>query len=93
MGALASVHAMKGVEIGPAFENARKRGTQVHDEILREGDRLIVTVEPDGSLTVVPAKVVAQRALGMFRDVAPGRSLADELIAERRQEALREETE
>jgi chorismate synthase len=41
IGALASVHAMKGVEIGAAFENARKRGTQVHDEILREGDRLV----------------------------------------------------
>jgi chorismate synthase len=40
MGALSSVHAMKGVEIGSAFENARRRGTQVHDEILREGDRL-----------------------------------------------------
>jgi chorismate synthase len=41
IGALASVHAMKGVEIGAAFENARKRGTQVHDEILPEGDRLV----------------------------------------------------
>ncbi len=41
IGALASVHAMKGVEIGAAFENARKRGTQVHDEILRQGDRLV----------------------------------------------------
>ncbi len=40
IGALASVHAMKGVEIGSAFENARQRGTQVHDEILRDGDRL-----------------------------------------------------
>jgi chorismate synthase len=40
IGALSSVHAMKGVEIGSAFENARKRGTQVHDEILRDGDRL-----------------------------------------------------
>ncbi len=41
MGALASVHAMKGVEIGAAFENARKRGTQVHDEIMLEGDRMV----------------------------------------------------
>jgi chorismate synthase len=41
IGALASVHAMKGVELGPAFENAHKRGTQVHDEILRDGDRLV----------------------------------------------------
>jgi chorismate synthase len=28
-----SIQAMKGVEIGPAFANARLRGTQVHDEI------------------------------------------------------------
>ncbi len=34
IGALGSVHAMKGVEIGSAFENARRRGTQVHDEIV-----------------------------------------------------------
>ena len=41
IGALASVPAMKGVEIGAAFEHARQRGTQVHDEILRDGDRLV----------------------------------------------------
>lgn len=41
IGALASVHAMKGVELGSAFENAHKRGTQVHDEILRDGDRIV----------------------------------------------------
>ncbi|MGH2592260.1 MAG: chorismate synthase [Anaerolineae bacterium] len=34
IGALASVHAMKGVEIGQAFENARQRGTRVHDEMV-----------------------------------------------------------
>ncbi len=32
--AVMSIPAIKGVEIGPAFENARKRGTEVHDEIL-----------------------------------------------------------
>ncbi len=32
-GAVCSVQSIKGVEIGPAFENTRKRGTQVHDEI------------------------------------------------------------
>ncbi len=31
--AMLSIHAMKGVEIGEAFANARKPGTQVHDEI------------------------------------------------------------
>jgi chorismate synthase len=28
-----SIQAIKGVEVGPAFENARLPGTQVHDEI------------------------------------------------------------
>jgi chorismate synthase len=31
--AVMSIPAIKGVEIGPAFENARLPGTQVHDEI------------------------------------------------------------
>jgi len=35
--ALMSIPAIKGVEIGPAFENARKYGTEVHDEfVLRQ---------------------------------------------------------
>ncbi len=38
-GALMSIHAMKGVEIGEGFANARKPGTEVHDEI---------TLGPDG---------------------------------------------
>jgi chorismate synthase len=32
--AVMSIHAIKGVEIGTAFENARKFGTEVHDEFL-----------------------------------------------------------
>ena len=48
IGALSSVHAMKGVEIGSAFENARLRGTQVHDEILRDGNRLIRATNRSG---------------------------------------------
>lgn len=32
--ALMSIHAMKGVEIGDAFANARRRGTEAHDEII-----------------------------------------------------------
>jgi chorismate synthase len=31
--AVMSIQAIKGVEIGPAFENARRPGTQVHDEL------------------------------------------------------------
>jgi chorismate synthase len=33
VGAMVSIHAMKGAEIGPGFDNAGKRGTQVQDEI------------------------------------------------------------
>ncbi|MCX6056356.1 MAG: chorismate synthase [Chloroflexi bacterium] len=37
--ALLSIPAVKGVEIGPAFENSRLPGTQVHDAIhLKEGE-------------------------------------------------------
>ena len=34
--ALASIPAVKGVEIGPAFENARLPGSQVHDPVQRD---------------------------------------------------------
>lgn len=37
--AILSVPAVKGCEFGPAFENAARRGSQVHDEILEGGRR------------------------------------------------------
>jgi chorismate synthase len=40
MWAVGSIQAIKGVEIGPAFENAAKRGTEVHDEILGREDQI-----------------------------------------------------
>jgi len=36
--AVMSIPAIKGLEIGPAFENARLPGTQVHDEIFLAAD-------------------------------------------------------
>lgn len=36
MGAVGSIHAIKGVEIGPAFANAARPGSEVHDEIFRD---------------------------------------------------------
>ena len=36
--AVMSIQAIKGVEIGPACENARRPGTQVHDEFERIGE-------------------------------------------------------
>jgi chorismate synthase len=41
MAAVGSIQAIKGVEIGPAFENAARQGTEVHDEILAVEGRLI----------------------------------------------------
>jgi chorismate synthase len=38
MAAMGSIHAIKGVEIGPAFENARMFGSEVHDEIFLDED-------------------------------------------------------
>jgi chorismate synthase len=40
IGALASIQAIKGVELGPAFENARLRGTEVHDRLSLAGRRI-----------------------------------------------------
>ncbi len=36
VGAMVSIHAMKGAEIGSAFDNAALRGSQVHDVIARD---------------------------------------------------------
>ncbi|MEL7672380.1 MAG: chorismate synthase [Chloroflexota bacterium] len=49
--AVCSVQSIKGVEIGPAFENAGKRGTQVHDAILRDdAGRLVRATNRAGGL-------------------------------------------
>jgi AbrB family looped-hinge helix DNA binding protein len=58
---------------------------------LQTGDRLILTVDPQGGFRIVSAREQARKLRGIFRDLAPGRSLVDELIAERREEARREE--
>jgi chorismate synthase len=48
--AVMSIPAIKGVEIGPAFENARRTGTQVHDEIFVENDQLVRRINHAGGL-------------------------------------------
>lgn len=58
---------------------------------LRPGDRLILTLDADGGFRTVSAREQARRLHGLYRDLAPGRSLADELIAERHEETRREE--
>ncbi len=56
---------------------------------LQEGDQLVLELE-DGSVRLLPARTVAGRFEGAFRGRYGGRSLAEELLAERREEAARE---
>lgn len=58
---------------------------------LRPGDELIAEVEADRSLRLTPRQVLAQRDRGAFAHLAGKTSLVDELIAERRKEAARED--
>lgn len=58
---------------------------------LHPGDRLIASFGADGEIRLVSAREQARRLHGLYRDLAPRRSLADELIAERRAEAERED--
>jgi AbrB family looped-hinge helix DNA binding protein len=51
---------------------------------LHEGDELHVTLQPDGSLRLLGARQVVRETRGLYRERAGNRSLADELIAERR---------
>lgn len=48
--AVLSVQAMKGVEFGPAFDNTRLPGTQVHDAIQLDGSRLVRPTDRSGGL-------------------------------------------
>lgn len=57
---------------------------------LQPGDRFTLTIETDGSLRLVSLRQQVQKLKGIFKEIAPGVSLADELIQERRQEAFRE---
>lgn len=48
--ALMSIQAMKGVEIGLGFEMARRRGSEVHDEIFFDPHKMV----SDGTPRVIP---------------------------------------
>ncbi len=58
---------------------------------LRPGDRLVLTRDAAGGFTAMPARALAGRLRGLYRDFAPGCSLAEELATERRDEARRDE--
>jgi AbrB family looped-hinge helix DNA binding protein len=61
---------------------------------LEPGDRMLLSTDADGSLRLRPYRTVAAQGLGLLADLAPGGdSMVDELIAERRAEARREDNE
>jgi AbrB family looped-hinge helix DNA binding protein len=61
---------------------------------LKTGSRLLLSTESDGSLWLRPYRSVADQGRGMLADLAPeGESMVDELLAERRREAAREDRE
>jgi len=56
---------------------------------LRKGDELLITVQPDGSARLMSPRQVVSETRGLYRTRGGHRSLVDELIAERRAEAIR----
>jgi len=48
--ALLSIQAIKGIEFGTAFENARKKGTEVQDPIKLDGNQIIRTSNHSGGV-------------------------------------------
>jgi AbrB family looped-hinge helix DNA binding protein len=92
-------HMEKGVGVDRYSVTVGARGRVVLPAALRErlglkeGDKLVLTVQPDGSVKLLSRREAVRRARGLFAHVAPGESLVDELIAERREEARRESEE
>jgi hypothetical protein len=58
---------------------------------LRVGDELVAEVEEDRSLRLTPRQVLAERDRGAFAHLVGTKSLVDELITERRDDAARED--
>jgi len=52
---------------------------------------MLLSTEDDGSLRLRPYRAVADESRGVFADLAEDGSLVDELLAERRVDAGREE--
>ncbi|MGI8863219.1 MAG: AbrB/MazE/SpoVT family DNA-binding domain-containing protein [Solirubrobacteraceae bacterium] len=58
---------------------------------LKPGTRMLLSTEADGSLRLRPYSAVAEQNRGVFADLTERGSLVDELLADRRVEAEREE--
>lgn len=91
-------HSARGIEY---FElKLQDRGCIVLPAAVRKrlslsrGDRLVLVVDESGEMRVLDLRRQIEKFHGMFRHLIPrGRRLSDELIAERRKEAQREEEE
>ena len=57
---------------------------------LESGDRLILTLEDNGTLQLVSLKNQVKKLRGLLKNKSPDINLVDELIQERRQEYLSE---
>src|SRR3954468_15850453 len=58
---------------------------------IRDGDRLALVVDPDGTIRLQTGDVLARSLMGAYKHLSPGRRAVDELIKERRREAAMEE--
>jgi len=80
---------VKRVRVGP--QGRIVIPASVRDEMrLGVGEELLARIE-DGRLVLERREDVARSLKERFAKVAPGRSLSEELVAERREETLREE--
>jgi hypothetical protein len=58
---------------------------------LKRGTRMLLSTEKDGSLRLRPYRTVADESRGLFANLTEDGSLLDELLADRRAEAEREQ--
>lgn len=58
---------------------------------LREGDRMLLKLEPDGTVRLINRKHQVAKTRGIYKHLSPEVSLVDQLIQERRAEAQREQ--
>ncbi len=65
------------------------------DAGIEDGDSLVIEINPDGGLTMKTYAQVVREVQSEFRSMAKpvDRNLVDELLAERRADAVRENTE
>ncbi len=61
---------------------------------IEAGARMLLSTERDGSLRLRPCRSVADQGRGLLADLAPAElSMVDELLDERRREAVRKDHE